>query len=188
MHQEGFVVYIFDDYISNFSDYEELQLTDVEAQTLRELNTKALEENVEYGAGIINGSPTALFTSGEQNQIHIPGQLLHTNGVKLFHSHTNPTPLSLADLRILTNPNIKEIGVITINGDVYTVSTNENIIELAEFEAASRIIRREVDFGLMGDYSEFFDWTVAQRQYMAIKEQAYRIARHFEWEMRGGRL
>ena len=34
----------------------------------------------------------------------------------------------------------------------------------------------------------FFDWSIPERNYMAAREQAYRIALAFRWTLEGGRL
>ena len=57
----------------------------------------------------------------------------------------------------------------------------------SEFEEAIGEIQKRVD-GDMLNHADFFEWSFEQRNYMAIKEQMYQIAREFGWTLRGGRL
>ena len=56
-----------------------------------------------------------------------------------------------------------------------------------ELQSVARDIAREVDADML-DNPEFFDWSYEERNYMCIREQAYRIARYFNWTLEGGRI
>ena len=47
-----------------------------------------------------------------------------------------------------------------------------------EFDAFVNAIKREVDADIIG-MPDFFDWSVEERNYVAIREQAYRIAQNY---------
>ncbi len=90
-------------------------------------------------------------------------------------------------MRKLTIENVSEIGVITANGDIYTVSvgSGERPSE-EEFDAVEKQIEKEANAAIM-EYPDFWEWTPPQRNYMAIREKTYLIARHFGWTMKGGK-
>ena len=56
-----------------------------------------------------------------------------------------------------------------------------------EFEEVLAEIGRTVDADMLDD-PDFFSWSPEELTYMAIREQAYRICRYFEWTLEGGRI
>lgn len=58
---------------------------------------------------------------------------------------------------------------------------------LTEFLATKRMLENEANNTVVA-LPDFFSWTMEERNYMAIREQAYRIAQHFGWTMEGGRI
>ena len=106
----------------------------------------------------------------------------------MYHSHTNPTSPSRDDLKFLTNPNVEEVGVISINGDVYIISRgNGELVSEEVFKEEVAQISSEVDLDII-NYDDFYSWTTTQRNYMGIREQFFRICRRFGWTMKGGKL
>lgn len=174
--------------MDDFSDYEPLTMTDIEKVAMRELNELSKKTGKEYACAIIEGRKSDPFSDNYNDKVRIPAEYLQKEGVKLYHSHTNTTPPSRDDLKFLTNPCVEEIGVITIEGDIYTISRgNGELISDEEFMKETEIIAYQADFELIG-HAEFYDWTVTQRNYMGIREQFYQICRRFGWTMRGGRI
>ena len=174
-------------YRNDFSDYEELTLTEQEADAFLSLHDKASENGKENAVAFVNGQMTEIFTSDFENRVGVPHELLEKQNVKIFHSHTNCTPPSGKDLEMLTNENVSEIGVITANGDIYTVSIGDGEHPLPEeFRMIEKQIQNEIDTAMV-DYPDFWEWSIPQRNYMAIREKTYRIVRHFGWTIKGGK-
>jgi len=174
-------------YRNDFSDYEELTLTKQESDAFLSLYDRAGETGKENAVVFVNGQMTEIFTSDFENRVGIPHELLENQNVKIFHNHTNCTTPSGADLEMLTYGNVSEIGVITANGDIYTVSVGDGERPSPEeFRAVADQIQKEIDTAMM-DYPEFWEWSIPQRNYMAIREKTYRIVRHFGWTIKGGK-
>lgn len=55
------------------------------------------------------------------------------------------------------------------------------------FDSVVTDIANTVNRDLIQD-PNFFEWSIEERNYMAIREQAYRIAREFGWTLEGGRI
>ena len=55
------------------------------------------------------------------------------------------------------------------------------------FDSVVVDIAREVNRDIMSD-PDFFNWSISERNFMAIREQAYRISREFGWTLEGGRI
>lgn len=164
-----------------------MTLTEQEADAFFSLHDKASENGKENAVAFVNGQMTEIFTSDFENRVGVPHELLEKQNVKIFHSHTNCTPPSGKDLEMLTNENVSEIGVITANGDIYTVSVGDGERpSLEEFHAVAKQIEKEADKAIM-EYPGFYEWSFPQRNYMAIREKTYRIVRHFGWTMKGGK-
>ena len=78
--------------------------------------------------------------------------------------------------------------VIASNGDVFSVRVGDGDRPTAgEFDDVMDWLRNDVDVGMV-DWPEYFDWTPQELNYMSIREQAFRIARHFKWHLEGGKL
>ena len=174
-------------YEGDFTDFEPLSLNAEETAQLNELHQKAIGTGNEYGIALTEGGFSEPFTSGLHDRVLIPDEVLNAQHVQLYHAHTNATTVSAKDMEKLTRPNVDKVAVKAINGDTYAVSIGNGYRPtLDEFMEVLNEIEREVDFSIMDD-PEFFDWTVEQRNYMAIREQAFRVARHFKWTLEGGR-
>ncbi len=176
-------------YRNDFSDYEELTLTEQEADAFFSLHDRASENGQENILGFINGRRTEIYTSELEGKVEVPKEFLDKNNqnVKIYHNHTNCTTPSGGDLEKLTYENVSEIGVITANGDIYTVSIGDGEHPLPEeFRMIEKQIQNEIDTAMV-DYPDFWEWSIPQRNYMAIREKTYRIVRHFGWTMKGGK-
>ena len=175
------------EYDNDFSDFEQLSLNDEERRLLNDLHDQAEITGFEYGAAITEDGISEAFTSSERTSVKIPEEILAKKSVNLYHSHTNVTCLSAKDFEHLTRENVESIAVKTINGDVYKASVGYGEKPtLEEFRRVEKSIRSSVDAGML-DHPSFFDWTIEQRNYMAIREEAYQLSRRFGWTLEGGR-
>lgn len=171
-------------YDGDFSDYNELSLTETEEKAMRTLHDLSKKDDVEHLIVIKDGVASKPYDSGLEGRVKVPDSERDGNDIKLFHSHTNATPLSQADLQKFTWENVTSVGVIAVNGDTYVV--NGYTVAEAEFAEAAESISREVNSDLMMS-EDFETMTLEQRNYVATRETFYRICRYFEWEMQGGR-
>lgn len=170
-----------------FDDFAELQLSKEEQDALVQLQKLAISSGYEYGSVISNGKVSQHVTSGLPNAVKIPLDDFSGN-VTVIHSHTNATPPSATDFFRLLDERVEKIGVIGYNGDAYMAYIGDgDFPSVDELQSVARDIAREVDADML-DNPEFFDWSVDERNYMCIREQAYRIARYFNWTLEGGRI
>ena len=193
MHQEGEQVFyqsgnpIPEELDGDFSDLDELDLTDEERKAFLELRELSDENHYEYGYIIYNGELLGPYTSKKYGKVEFPKDILARGGV-VIHSHTNFTPPSYQDLAFLLRDNIDEIGVIAYNKDTFTVSIGSGYKpDIEEFNEVEEAIREEVD-AANTDLLKRGEITLDQYHYLGTREEFYRLCRHFGWTMKGGRL
>ena len=91
-------------------------------------------------------------------------------------------------ISFLTRDLIDEIGVITYNNDVYTVSIGDGYRpSIDEYWEYADELRKAVDQDIL-EWPDSEMWTPEQRIYMATREQFYRTCIHYGWTMRGSRI
>ena len=186
--QEGHEPVIPEKYKDDFTDFEPLTLEPEEKEALAGLRKMSDENGFEYGQAKTDEGFSKVFTSAISNAVEVPEKFLDGRSVELFHAHTNVTPLSSMDFRLLTHPGVKRMTVIASNGDVFSVCVGDGDRPTAgEFDDVMDWLRDDVDVGMV-DWLEYFDWTPQELNYMSIREQAFRIARHFKWHLEGGKL
>lgn len=172
--------------VGNYDDYEKLELTEKEVDTLKNLNRLALENQVEYGKILYNEGETDDITSNLHGKVLLPVKQTEGTGLKVFHSHTNETPPSSADLIALTVDKVDRIGIISINGDTWVAEINGGIRPtVEELIEVTQDIYEELENELY-EYPEVKDMTPEEKNYMFIREKFFRITRHFKWKVMGG--
>ena len=175
------------EYDGIFDDFAELNLSKSEYEALSKVWSKAKETGNEYGIVIENGVVRKPVTSNLPDAVKF---LLdgYGNNLTVLHSHTNATPPSATDFLRLLNEKVDKIGVIGYNADTYVayIGYGERP-DIEEFKSVVSDIAVEVDADMRLE-PNFYEWTVEERNYMAIREQAYRIARYFGWTLEGGRF
>ena len=169
----------------DFSDFSELSLTDEERTAVLTLLDKTKQTGFEHGAVLSPAEKTRYFTSGDQNSIRVPADLPEHSTI--LHSHPNSSPPSGQDFRQFAKAEVDRMGVVGANGDVFLVSWPADVErETAEkIRTATKQIRDEVNSAIR-ESPNFENWTFEERNYMAIREQAYLIARYFKLDFQGG--
>lgn len=171
-----------------FDDYLDLQITKEERDILLQLNELSLVNGFEYAIVVNDNIISEPFTSYKHDKVQIPEDKIRGKEVQIFHSHTIASPLSATDYLFLLNPNIIKIGAICYNKDTYIVNRNGGIIPTeSEFNKAVEEITIDSDLTILTNPS-FESWSIPEKSYMVAKEKSFRIAQHFSWEKRGGRL
>ena len=172
----------------NFDDFSMLTISEEDKKEL--IGLRQLSETTGYEHAVIklsNGTINRL-TSCLSAKVEITISSDDGSGIQIFHSHTNVTPLSGGDFRFLCNEQVDAVGNIAINGDTCICRIGNGIRPTEdEFNEDKKRIAKEVDSDMLEMAIEH-NWTPEETTYMAIKEQAFRIARHYEWELEGGRL
>lgn len=174
---------VFDEY-----DFEPLDLSKTEASALNELHMLSQENGYEYSCMIADGKVGRIETAKKIDRCPTPEGALNGKNVTVLHSHTNDTAFSRADLEILCHDSIDKMLLIAHNRDVYEVSIgNGERPSAQEYEIAQDEAERQANENMMG-MPDFYDWTMSERSYMAIKEQMLLLARYFKWTVKGGRI
>lgn len=173
----------------DFSDYNPLQIDDQTKDDLLEMNRLANTNQYEYGQIIVDGKPGRIYTSRLYGKVEVDlGRFPNDCELKIYHSHTNNTPLSPADFSKFIDQRVVEIGNIAANKDVYITKIGYGYHPSKdEFDEAVDTIQKEVLMDMMNS-PDFYDLSTEERNYVTIKEESYRIARYFKWETEGGRL
>ncbi len=174
----------------NFDDVSELNISSRERQILSDLRSASDKNGYEYGT-ILNekGESLGLITSNEHNSVRLPiDEAIKTGNVRIYHSHTNDTPLSSEDLFKLTEEKVESVAVTTANGDVFIVKRGNGYIpsktEFDEFEKEA--YNTSMEYAM--NYPDFREMSSSEANYVAIREQFGLIVRHFEWSAEGGKL
>ncbi len=174
-------------YDGDFSDFEPLELTDEARKTMKELQKLGIDTGWEHGAILYpDGTISKPFSSELHGGVAFKADEIPM-GSTLLHCHTNGTPLSAGDLKLLINQNISGIINITNNGDVFHADVNGYHPDDEEFEEFEADVRREIDKEMLERMRDE-GWTYEEYVYMCIKEELFRICRQFEWTLRGGKL
>jgi len=192
--QESEDISVPKEYIDDYSDFQSLSLSEQARETLETLHIATQNDGFEHGATVMSDGSVYEFSSGEEARVRVPKEIMTLidssgeNSVHLLHSHTNVTPPSAIDFRWLLEKSIDKISVVAHNKDVFSVYVGDGWRPMEkEFNEAVSMISRNVNFDVM-DFPGFDDWTIQERTYVAIREQAFRIARQFKWTLEGGSL
>lgn len=187
LSQEGKKAHPPKEYDGIFDDFAELDLSQVEADAFSQLQALTASSGREYAIVIENGVAGPPFTSGLSDSVRIPLSNYGEN-ITVLHSHTNATPLSETDFQLLLNKKVAKVGTIGYNSDAYVAYVgNGEMPSKEEFDEVAAWIRKDVDNGMLED-PRFFDWSREEKNYMAIREQSFRIAQHFKWTLGGRRI
>lgn len=174
--------------VGDYSDFEPLLLEDEDRDSLLLMHNKAITNQFEYGQILYDEGSTELLTDDKYDTIHLPVEQTMGTNLKVYHSHTNPTPPSSADFRPLTLNKVKRIGVISGNGDVWLVEVGDGYRPtIEELNAYLRQLESNLPYELM-NHPDFYDWTPEERNYMLIREKLYRTTREYGWKTMGGSI
>ena len=178
--------------VGNFNDFSPLSISNEDIGTLKELANLSRENNYEYGEILFLGGHTEPFTSEMYDKVAISLDNVDGNGLRLYHSHTNITPLSSDDFGFLCNERVDEIACIANNEDVFVARIGDGWRPTQEeyLEYLGQI-RTEVDEDILSNpegYGLNYDSSPEERNYVGIREQAYRIARAFGWQIEAGNI
>lgn len=188
MNQEGDESQVPEEYVGNFDDFSEITLDQQERSQLAKLRELSDESGFEYGAVFLDIGNSEPFTSESDRHVEVPAEYVDQPGLRIFHAHTNDTLLSGKDFEWLTRKNVEKIAVIAGNGDVFVSYVGDGYRpDISEYKEVLEEVMAEANMAVM-DYPGFSGWSYEQRTYMAIREQAYLVARRFGWTLEGGRL
>ena len=110
---------------------------------------------------------------------------MRLDDLKPYSNNTKEHP---QDFEWLLDSKVDKIGVIGYNDDTYVCYIGYgDRPPLEELRNTADLLANEANRTVI-DYPGFFEWSLEERNYMAIREQAYRIAQHFGWTMEGGRI
>ena len=166
-----------------FDDYNALRLTKEQRESFIELFENTAKNDYEYMIIYSDGKPLEMFTSNNPTMVGFNLEEIDGNRLELFHSHTNCSILSKADLTYLSNPRVESVGNINNCGDVFIVSVGDG-----EKPSAREIIEKydelyiEVAENMKKDLK---DYSEQERTYLLDKETFYQLTRHFKWEVQG---
>ena len=171
-----------------FEDFRELTISEEEKKELISIRDLSESTGYEYAAVRLSDGTVDRKTSYLPDKVYINITSDDGSGIQILHSHTNVTPLSGNDFKFLCNEQVDSIGNIAINGDTYICRVGNGIRPTEEeLNEDKKRIAKEVDSDILEMTIEN-GWTPEEATYMAIREQAYRIARYYEWELEGGHL
>jgi hypothetical protein len=181
------------EYRGKFDDFIPLSISEREKGILLNLLDVSKTDGFEHGAVVVGGELYE-FTSGIADKVSIPEDVRSMidaapeRSVHLLHNHTNETPHSATDLEWVLNAGVDRISVVTHSKSVYSVYVGDGYMPTQEeFQEAVKTIIKEVDADLR-NLPGYDEWTLDERNYAGIREQTYRIIRHFKWTMEGGVL
>lgn len=171
---------------NEFSDYNELKLSDNELEVFKLIKKNTEETGYEYVDILVDGKSIGIYTSKLTDRVFLNLNNIEGEMIEVLHSHTNSSLLSQTDLIHLLNEKIAKIGNINDVYDVFTVSIKDGIRpSLSEFMETYDKIHNEVFESFIYEYESY---SPQERTYLATKEVFYRITRHFNWYVEGGNI
>lgn len=171
----------------DYTDFRLLEISEDTKQKLRELNELSKETGFEYGRALCDGEWTDIQTDNMPGNVKIKYPT-NSKKVEIYHSHTDDSTESSADLIALINQNVSKIGVASINGDGWIIDVADGIRpNKDELDEAVNMCYKQAQEDLKLD-PRFQDWSYEERYYMLIREQMRRIANIFEWSVMGGEI
>ena len=171
---------------NEFADYNQLNLTKEQKDSFSELFENTAKNDYEYMIIYSDSKPLEMITSKEPNKVGFDLAKIKGDRLELFHSHTDCSLLSKADLAYLSNPRVESVGNINNCGDVFIVSVGDGekpaVVDI--YDTYSEI-RNEVVREMMYSLSQYNE---QERTYLLEKEIFYRLTRHYKWEVKGGNI
>ena len=186
--QEGGMVTIPPFMEGNFEDCHPLSITDEERDVFKRIHEEVAKRGCEYGEIITSGGNIPC-ESNKESSVLMRTDNIDEYGLKLYHGHTNDTPPSEKDLfRFVSDEKVDEIGVLTRNGDIFTVTLGDGYIPSeAEFQrvatdAATFARRYVVDNYDLSKLSE------KEVEYLFIRTKNIEIIQQLGWRIEGGKI
>lgn len=175
-------------YINNYDDFERLNLSNKEVEIYRTLNKLSLKHGKEAIKITYKDGETDFIISNKTNRVDIPIEINDKEEICIYHSHTNITPLSRRDIVKLFYRNIKKIGCITINGDIFEIEIGNGYIpdNYEEFDLKINSIYNEVGIEISSNSS--INNINSDNSYLLIRETMYRISRYYKLTLKGGNI
>ena len=171
----------------DFSGFDTLALTETEKEILKDLRCMADESGAEYGCALFETGEIEYFTSGEENRVAIPSNVM-SRSVSLYHAHTNGTLLSVMDFQLLLRENVTKVVVISSDSMVQAAKIGTGYLPSEdEYKMISDELKLEIDMDIPFD-DRYAGFTLEELQLQAIFEQSFRIPRYFKWIIEGGKL
>lgn len=175
--------------IGDYRDFSPLSLSKAEKASLLDLRDRAAQTHCEHAQILVDDVPGDVVTSGLYGTVRIPTESIPDKGhVTVFHSHTNDTPLSAQDFSFLTNERIDKVGCIAHNGDVFIASIGDGWRPTRNEYLEDLTGLRDLANENITSAPDFESWELSERNYAAVREQAYLTARRYQWTLEGGRI
>lgn len=116
--------------------------------------------------------------------MQIPNDALNKEHLKIYHSHTDISPLSRTDMMKMHMKNVDKIGCITINGDIFEIEISDgNRSDFDEFDTTINKICNEIGSEIV--MNPDLEMTEAENSYYLIRETMFRVSRHYDWTIKG---
>lgn len=189
MKQDGGRASVPPEVEGDYSDFAELSITKQERDEFAGIHKRMLFSGFEEGSVRQQDGKFRIVRGTEIGRIKIVITDDDGQSVGLFHSHTNDTPFSSDDFKRLLDERVECIGVVTANEDVFIARTGRGWKPetIAEYDDIVDKLATQANNTIRND-PRFPEWSYGERNYMAIREEAFLIARYFGWELQGGKL
>lgn len=115
-------------YINNYDDFERLDLSNKVIEIYKTLNKISLDVNKEVIKVLYKDGESDYIISELPDKVYIPKYVKCMKDLCIYHSHTYVTRLSRRDMIKLHDKNIKKIGCITSNGDIFEIEIGNGYI------------------------------------------------------------
>ena len=172
---------------NDFRDCEDLELSNFEKCVFMTLYNLSLKSGWEYIAYVYENDTAIFQTDKIQNKVSVNNELIK-EGVKLYHSHTSDSPISVVDLNQLYKEEVVSIGVVCKNKEIYKISIKDGYLpEMRELMEFTKNIKIDV-YNTILQLETFGELTESEIIYMFYKERLFRVIREYGWTYEGGAL
>ena len=172
---------------NNFDDYEKLEISDYEKKILLDLRKYSDNNGVEAIKVIYEGGETEICSNQLYGKVKIPNDVIGKKHIRIYHSHTDVSAMSMADMIKLTDANVDAVVLINKAYYVYVIeAVDSHRPAINEFTILYNQVNNEVINDLIDN--EYGKITMSELNYMYVQEIMYRICRHYKWKIQGGKI
>ena len=186
--KEDLTISIPKKYINNYDDFDKLSLSEIEKKSYKDLNNSSLENDNEAIQVFYENGNTEIIISPEHDKVQIPNDVIDKKHLKIYHSHTDISPLSRADMMKMHMKNVDKIGCITINGDIFEIEIGDGYRpdDYDEFDITVNKIYNEIGSEIV--MNPDLEMNETENSYYLIRETMYRVSRYYGWTIKGGNI
>lgn len=175
-------------YLNNYDDFDKLSLSNLEKKVYLNLNNLSLRNDKEAIQVFYEGGNTEIILSVEHDKVMIPKEISDKEHIRIYHSHTDISPMSRTDMLKMYIKNVEKIGCVSINGDIFEIEISNGYKPNNYYEFDRNISKIYNEIGSEIVMNPDNGMTDSENSYYLIRETMYRVSRYYKWTIKGGNI